>query len=101
MKLVMGCCATLLAFALMTPAAHAGWPTKPTKPRDTTAPTVPTGLRVVAATEDSLTLAWNASTDTSCSIHHYVVSPGSWHPGDSTQKTISWLVPSYTQTYRV
>ena len=55
MKLVMIGCATLLAFALVAPAAHAGWPPKP--PRDTTPPTTPTNLRVVAATEDSVTLA--------------------------------------------
>jgi chitodextrinase len=101
MKLVMGCCATLLAFALIAPAAHAGWPLKPPKPRDTTPPSVPTGLRVVSVTEDSVTLAWNASTDNSGSIHHYVVSPGSWHPGNSTTKTIGFLVPNWTQTYRV
>jgi chitodextrinase len=97
MKLVMGSCATLLAFALITPAATAG----PRPPRDTTPPSVPTGLRVVSVTEDSVTLAWNASTDNSGSIHHYVVSPGSWHPGDSTTKTVTGLVPNYTQTYRV
>ncbi len=96
MKLVMGC-ATLLAFALMTPAATAA----PKPPRDTTPPTTPTGLRVVSVTEDTITLRWNASTDNSGSIHHYVVSPGSWHPGDSTTKTVMWLVPNWTQTYRV
>jgi chitodextrinase len=90
-------CATLLAFALLAPAATAA----PRPPRDTTPPSTPTNLRVVAATDDSLTLAWNASTDNSGSIHHYVVSPGSWHPGNSTTKTIAFLVPSYTQTYRV
>ena len=94
MKLVL---ATLLALALMASAAEA----RPPKPRDTTPPTVPTGLRVVAVTEDSITLSWNASTDNSGSIHHYVVAPGSWHPGDSTTKTITGLVPSWTQTYRV
>jgi chitodextrinase len=92
MKLVF---ATLLAFALITPAALG----KP--PRDTTPPSVPTGLRVVSVTDDSVTIAWNASTDNSGSIHHYVVSPGSWHPGDSTVKTITGLVPSYTATYQV
>jgi chitodextrinase len=94
MKLL--CCATLLAFVLIAPAAQAARP-----PRDTVAPSVPTGLRVVSVTEDSVTLAWNASTDNSGSIHHYVVSPGSWHPGNSTTKTIGFLVPNYTQTYRV
>jgi hypothetical protein len=102
MKLVMGCCATLLACALIAPAANAaGWPPRPPKPRDTTPPSVPTGLRVASVTEDSVTLTWNASTDNSGSIHHYVVSPGSWHPGNSTTKTIGLLVPSWSQVYRV
>ena len=65
MKLVKVGCATLLAFALITPAAHAAWPPKP---RDSTPPTVPTGLRVVAATDDSVTVRWNASTDNSGKI---------------------------------
>src|ERR1700754_44435 len=94
MKLV--CCATLLAFVLIAPAAEAARP-----PRDTVAPSVPTGLRVVSVTEDSVTIAWNASTDNSGSIHHYVVSPGSWWPGNSTVRTITGLVPNYTATYRV
>jgi chitodextrinase len=85
-----------IALALIFPAAAVAKP-----PRDTIAPSVPTGLRVVSATDDSVTIAWNASTDNSGSIHHYVVSPGSWHPGDSTVKTITGLVPSYTATYRV
>jgi hypothetical protein len=92
MKVVI--CATLLAFVSLAPAAVAA-------PRDRTPPSTPTGLRAVSATDDSLTLGWNASTDNSGSIHHYVVSPGSWHPGNSTVKTITGLVPSYTQTYRV
>ena len=64
MKLV--CCATLLAFALMVPAACGE------APRDRTPPSVPTGLRVVSVTEDSVTIAWNASTDNSGKIHAYV-----------------------------
>ncbi|WP_372517959.1 hypothetical protein [Solirubrobacter phytolaccae] len=47
-----------------------------------------------------MTLRWNASTDDSGSIHHYVVN-GVHHPGTSTQKTITGLVPSWTQSYRV
>jgi 3-hydroxy-3-methylglutaryl CoA synthase len=66
MKVVLGSCAALVAVALMAPSAAAG----PRPPRDTTPPSVPTGLRVVSVTEDSITLAWNASTDNSGSIHH-------------------------------
>ena len=70
------------------------------KPRDTTPPTVPTGLRVVAATDDSVTVRWNASTDNSGTILRYQVN-GIYHAGTSTQKTISFLVPNYTLTVRV
>jgi chitodextrinase len=94
MKLV---CATLLAFMLVTPAAHA-WP--PKKPRDTTPPTVPTGLRVVSVTEDSVTVRWNASTDNSGKILRYVVN-GLFHSGTSTEKTLEGLVPGYTLDVRV
>ena len=100
MKLVMGCCATLLAFVLIAPAAHAGWP--PSRPpRDTTPPTVPTGLRVVSATEDSLTLRWNASTDNSGSIHHYVVSPAPGTRATARRRRSPASCPTDTQTYRV
>ena len=97
MTLVKVGCATLLAFALITPAAHAAWPPKP---RDSTPPTVPTGLRVVAATDDSVTVRWNASTDNSGKILRYQVN-GVYHDGTSTQKTITGLVPNYTLTVRV
>lgn len=90
MKLLL---ATLVALLCLPASALAAG-------RDRTPPTVPTGLRVVAVTEDSVTLRWNASTDNSGSIHHYAVN-GVYHPGNSTQKTISFLVPSWTQTYRV
>ena len=75
-------CATLLAFALLAPAATAA----PRPPRDTTPPSTPTNLRVVAATDDSLTLAWNASTDNSGSIHHYVVSPAAGIRGTARRR---------------
>ena len=84
MKLVPVCCAL---FALLAPAAQAA---------DRTPPSVPTGLRVVSVTEDSLTLAWNASTDNSGSIHHYVVSPGAGTRGTDDQDDTGF-VPSYTR----
>ena len=89
MKLVL---ATLVALLCLPASALAA--------RDRTPPTMPTGLQVVAVTEDSVTLRWNASTDNSGQIHAYVVD-GVYHPGNSTQKTITGLVPSWTQTYRV
>ncbi|MDA0173577.1 fibronectin type III domain-containing protein [Solirubrobacter taibaiensis] len=84
--------ATLVALLCLPASAFAA--------RDRTPPTVPTGLRVVAVTEDSVTLRWNPSTDNSGQIHAYVVN-GVYHPGNSTQKTITGLVPNWTQTYRV
>ena len=94
MKLV---CATLLAFVLVTPAAHAGSAEEAAR-HD--AADRPDGLRVVAATEDSVTVRWNASTDNSGRILRYQVN-GVYHEGNSTQKTITGLVPNYTLTVRV
>ena len=76
MKLLL---VTLVALLCLPASAFAA--------RDRTPPTVPTGLRVVAVTEDSVTLRWNASTDNSGKIHAYLVN-GVYHPGTSTQKTI-------------
>ena len=61
---------TCIAHAVLAGAAPAA-AAKPPKP-DTTAPTVPTNVRITAATEDTVSVAWNASTDNSGSIHHYV-----------------------------
>ena len=61
---------------------------------------MPTGLRVVAATDDSVTVRWNASTDNSGRILRYQVN-GVYHDGTSTQKTITGLVPNWTLAVRV
>jgi chitodextrinase len=94
----MGSClaavAVLAVFAVLAPTASAG------PRRDTTPPTTPTNLRVVAVTEDSITIAWNASTDNSGQIHAYIAG-GIYHSGTSTTKTFTGLVPNWTQTYRV
>ncbi len=96
MKLSFACCAVLAAFAVLAPAASAAG-----KPRsDNTPPTTPTNVRVVGVTEDSITIAWNASTDNSGSIHAYIAG-GIYHPGTSTTKTFDGLVPNTTRTYRV
>jgi hypothetical protein len=90
----LACCAVLLAFVLLAqPASAAG-------KRDNTPPSTPTNVRVVAVTEDSITFAWNASTDNSGRIHAYIAG-GIYHPGDSTTRTDSSLVPNTTRTYRV
>jgi chitodextrinase len=85
--------AVLAVFAVLAPAASAAG-------RDRTPPSTPTGLRVVAVTEDSITIGWNASKDNSGRIHAYIAG-GIYHPGASTVKTFTSLVPSWTQTYRV
>ena len=94
MKLSLTCCAVLLAFAVLAPSASAG------PRRDTTPPTTPTNVRVVAVTEDTITIAWNASTDNSGKLHAYIAG-GIYHPANSTTKTFTGLVPNWTQTYRV
>ena len=94
MKTSLTCCAVLVAFAALAPAASAG------PRRDTTPPSTPTNVRVVAVTEDTITIAWNRSTDNSGRIHVYIAG-GWYHSGTSTTKTFTGLVPNWTQTYRV
>jgi chitodextrinase len=83
----------LAVLAVLIPAA-------PAAARDRTPPSTPTNVRVVSVTEDTITIAWNASTDNSGRIHAYIAG-GIYHPGTSTTKTFTGLVPSWTQTYRV
>jgi chitodextrinase len=92
MRVSLAVTAVLLAFAVLAPSAMAA--------RDRTPPSTPTGLRVVSVTEDSITIAWNKSTDNSGKIHAYIAG-GIYHPGDSTTKTFTGLVPNWTVTYRV
>jgi chitodextrinase len=95
MKVSLACCAVLVVSAVLAPSASAG----PGK-RDNTPPTTPTNVRVVSVTEDSITIAWNASTDNSGIIHAYIAG-GIYHPGTSTTKTFTGLVPKTTRTYYV
>jgi chitodextrinase len=71
---------------------------------------VPANVRVTAATEDSISLAWSASTDNSGSVHHYVtcytgitVATGGclWGPTDPPAKTITGLVPGKELSFRI
>ena len=55
---------------------------------------------MVGVTEDSITIAWNASTDNSGRLHAYIAG-GIYHPPDSTTKTFTGLVPNTTRTYYV
>ena len=93
MKTSLVCCAVLFACAVIVPTASAAG-------RDRTPPTTPTNVRVVAVTEETITIAWKASTDNSGRIHAYIAG-GIYHPGTSTTKTFTGLVPNWTQTYRV
>src|SRR5215217_3302378 len=88
--------AVLVALAVLAVAA----PCASAAARDRTPPRTPTNVRVVAVTEDTITIAWNASTDNSGTIHAYIAG-GIYHAGDSTTKTFTGLVPNSTQTYRV
>ena len=92
MRVSLTVAAVLLGLAVLAPSAMAA--------RDRTPPSTPTGLRVVSVTEDSVTIAWNASTDNSGKIHAYIAG-GYYHPGNSTTKTFTGLVPNWTVTYRV
>ena len=92
MKSRLTCCAVLVLFAALAPSATAG------PRRDNTPPTTPTNVRVVAVTEDSITISWNASTDNSGKLHAYIAG-GIYHPGTSTTKTFTGLVPNTTRTY--
>ena len=94
MKPSVACCAVLLAFAVLAPPASAA------AKRDTTPPSTPTNVRVVGVTEDSITIAWDASTDNSGKLHAYIAG-GIYHPATSLTKTFTGLVPNTTRTYRV
>ena len=95
MRFSLACCAVLVAFAVLAPSASAA-----KQRRDNTPPTTPTNVRVVGVTEDTITIAWDASTDNSGSIHAYIAG-GIYHPGTSTTKTFTGLVPKTTRTYYV
>ena len=106
-RVVVSACVALAVLA----GAAAGGAAKPPKPQtDTTRPTVPTNVRITAATEDSISLAWTASTDDSGTIHHYVTCysgwliPGAycvWGSPVPPAKTIGGLVPGTEFTFQV
>ena len=64
MRTCLATCAALAVSAVLAPAASAA--------RDRTPPTTPTNVRVVAVTEDSITISWTASKDNSGKIHAYI-----------------------------
>jgi chitodextrinase len=74
--------------------------------RDRTPPTTPTNLRITAATETSISLAWNASTDNSGNFSYRVSESGINDqtvavPQTQTMLTFSRLWPEQTYTYTV
>ena len=106
LRLVAGACVTLAVLAVAVPAASA----PRSKGTDRTPPSVPTNVRITGATEDSISLAWTASTDNSGAIHHYVTCysgwliPGAyciWGPPDPPAKTITHLVPGKEFTFQI
>lgn len=108
MKIRVAVSACVALVVLAVPAASAKPPVK--KPPDVTAPTVPTNVRITGATEDTMSLAWNASTDNSGSIHHYVTCysgfsiPGAyciWGSPVPPAKTVTGLVPGREFTFRI
>lgn len=74
---------------------------------DTTPPDVPENLRLISVTQDSVALAWTASTDDESGVKNYVVSYAS--PGAASQSvtvtgpsaTISGLEPNTSYTFSV
>ena len=106
-RAVVVACVVLAVLGGAAPAASAP---RPKKPQDVTAPTVPTNVHITATTEDTISLAWNASTDDSGSIHHYVTCysgymiPGAyciWGSPVPPAKTVTGLVPGKEFTFRV
>src|SRR5262245_47054664 len=96
--------AIALTVAIGAPVS-AGVERRPPPSVDRTPPSQPTGLRVIAVTQTSVTLAWNPSTD-----NVGVVSYSLWGEGLSgvvsvahpqTTGTWSGLRPGQTVTFRV
>lgn len=70
---------------------------------DRTPPTTPTNLRVTALGQESVTLAWDASTDKSGSVTYSVYKDGQPFtvPQGQTTYTIDWLSPGRTYSFYV
>jgi chitodextrinase/regulation of enolase protein 1 (concanavalin A-like superfamily) len=76
-----------------------------TTPVDTTPPSVPTNLRVTATTSTSVSLAWNASTDSGTGVAGYRIYRNGGASPIATSTTTSFTdggrTPGTTYTYRV
>jgi chitodextrinase len=93
--------ATVLALALVLVAAA---PAAKRPPRDSTAPTKPTNLRITASSATSISLAWNASSDNSSNWWYCVQVDGAGcFRVDRPQTTFTYpkLAPDRTTTWTV
>ncbi|MGH7133773.1 MAG: fibronectin type III domain-containing protein [Phycisphaerales bacterium] len=73
-------------------------------PRDRTAPTTPTNLRVTAVSPTSVTFAWNPSSDNSGSFFYVLSSnTGALASASMVDTTYTWtgLNPGTTYTFRI
>jgi Fibronectin type III domain len=87
---------TVLALSLVLAAASGAGP------RDRTAPTTPTNLRITASGPDSISLAWNASTDNSSNWWYIVQGCGGTIRVDPPRTTFTnKLGPGRTYTCSV
>jgi len=70
--------------------------------RDTTPPSIPTGLQMVGATESSLSVLWNPSSDNVNVAGYNIYVDGSFHKsGSSTTYTISGLEEGTTYSVSI
>src|SRR5688572_16837337 len=71
--------------------------------KDRTPPTTPTNLHVTATTANSVTLAWDASTDNSGSLSYrvHLVSPSMDKVANQTSLTWTSLSPTTTYSFYV
>src|SRR5215216_3435772 len=71
--------------------------------KDRTPPTTPTNLHVTATTENSVTLAWDASTDNSRNFSYrvYLVSPFMNKVGNQARRPWASLAPTTTYSFYV
>ena len=92
--------ASVLVLSLVFAAAASAW----RAPSDRTPPTTPTNLRITASGPNSISLAWNASTDNSSNWWYCVRRDGQGcFRVDPPQKTFTFpkLMPNTTFNYSV
>jgi hypothetical protein len=93
--------ALVLALVVVGSAAAGRKPAPTTG--DKTPPTTPTNLRATDVGQESVTLAWDASTDNSGSVTYVVYKDGQGFtvPQGQTTYTIDWLSPGRTYSFYV